>query len=101
MLYFRHTRLDCCRKFKRRTCSTGSIYSQHNPLEPDETSISDPTPRTARQLFSITDNDDDGFIYDEIFDVSEFTDERTRKSFQLLYSAAPTQDEFSAGNLRI
>ena len=35
----------------------------HNPLEPDHLR------RMARQLFSITDNDDDGFIYDEIFDV--------------------------------
>ena len=41
----------------------------HNPLEPDAIDISDPPRRTARQLFSITDNDDDGFIYDEIFDV--------------------------------
>ena len=63
LLCFRHNRLDCCRKLQR-TWSIGSNYSQHNPLEPDEIDISDPTRRTA---FSIT--DDDGFIDDELFDV--------------------------------
>ena len=61
---YKHNRLDCCRKLKRRTWSIGSNYSQHNPLEPDAIDISDPPRRTA---FSIT--DDDGFIYDELFDV--------------------------------
>lgn len=98
---YKNNRLDCWRKLKRRTWSTGSNYSQHNPLEPDETDISDLPPRTARQLFSITDNDDDGFIYDEIFDASEFTDEKTKKSIRHLYSAAPTRDEIPDLNLRI
>ena len=93
--------MDCCRKLNRRTWSIGSNYSQHNPLEPDEIGGSDPAPRRARQLFSIADNDDDGFIYDEIFDVSEFTDERTYKSIRHLYSAAPTHDENPDLNLRI
>jgi hypothetical protein len=70
-------------------------------LEPDEIGGSDPAPRRARQLFSIADNDDDGFIDDEIFDVSEFTDERTYKSIRHLYSTAPTQDANSDLNLRI
>ena len=86
---------------KRRTWSIGSNYSQHNPLEPGEIGRSDPAPRRARQLFSIADNDDDGFIDDEIFDVSEFTDERTYKSIRHLYSTAPTQDANSDLNLRI
>jgi hypothetical protein len=101
LLCFRHNRLDCCRKLKRRTWSIGSNYSQHNPLEPGEIGRSDPAPRRARQLFSIADNDDDGFIDDEIFDVSEFTDERTYKSIRHLYSTAPTQDANSDLNLRI
>jgi hypothetical protein len=101
LLCFRHNRLDCCRKLKRRTWSIGSNYSQHNPLEPGEIGRSDPAPRRTRQLFSIADNDDDGFIDDEIFDVSEFTDERTYKSIRHLYSTAPTQDANSDLNLRI
>jgi len=101
LLCFRHNRLDCCRKLKRRTWSTGSIHGIHNPLASVEPGISDPSPRTARQLFSITDRDDDGFIYDEIYDATEFTDERTNKSNRILYSAAPTQDEIQNLNLRI
>ena len=92
---YKHNRLDCCRKLKRRTWSIGSNYSQHNPLEPDHPR------RMARQLFSITDNGDDGFIYDEIVNDSEFTDERTYKSIRHLYSPAPTHDENPDLNLRI
>lgn len=98
---YRHNRFEFCRKLKRRTWSSGSSYSQHNPLEPDDTGMSDPPPRTARQLFSITDNDDDGFAYDEIFETSEFTDEKTRKSIKHLYTATPTQDHVPDLNLRI
>jgi len=51
---------------KRRTWSTRSIYGQHNPLALAETGISDHSPRMAQELFSITDREGDGFIYDEI-----------------------------------
>ena len=93
---YKHNRLDCCRKLKRRTWSIGSNYSQHNPLEPDAIDISDPPRRTA---FSIPDND--GFIDDGLPDVLEFTDERTYKSIRHLYSPAPTHDENPDLNLRI
>ncbi|XP_071161916.1 uncharacterized protein [Mytilus edulis] len=100
---YRNNRFTFCRNLKRRTWSTGSNYSQHNPLEPDETGTSDPPPRTERQLFSISDQpDDDGYLYDEIFDASEFTDEKTKRSIKNLYTATRThEDHVPDLNLRI
>ncbi|CAC5394312.1 unnamed protein product [Mytilus coruscus] len=99
---YRKNRFTFCRNLKRRTWSTGSNYSQHNPLEPDETGTSDPPPRTERQLFSISDQpDDDGYLYDEIFDASEFTDEKTKRSIKNLYTATRTHEDVPDLNLRI